>query len=294
MSETHHHLRFLEIIASQVSSVTIDETRRDHLTFCLAEAGFDTFSEDEGGRLHAFGDMVQINELALSEVLNSFATDFTFAKNEIADRDWNEEWEKNYHKPVEVIPGEVVIRASFHAPRPDLPFEIIIDPKMAFGTGSHDTTAGMMRLLHSLDLKGKSVIDMGCGSGVLGIYALMKGASSCVGVDIDEHAVANAVDNGRVNHVPLAVKQGDAAVLASLPKVDLFMANITRNIILRDLNKYLSALNERGILLLSGFLSQDLAMMEEALDRLSMKASEVLTSPNGWIALKAVRNRARQ
>ena len=263
---------------------------RDAAVFYLSEAGFDVFEDDEEGRLHAYAPKEAFSETAAREALEPLGegkADLAF--REIEDRDWNEEWEKNYHRPIEVIPGRLVVRASFHEARPDVPFDLVIDPKMAFGTGNHDTTSGMLRLIDTLGIEGKTVIDMGCGSGILGIFAMKKGAAACTSIDIDDRSTENALLNARVNGVTLRVVEGDARALQGLPEADFFFANITRNIILQDLDHYLAALRPGGSILLSGFLAEDLPIITGALAESGLEVTEILHSPGDWIALKAHR-----
>ena len=264
------------------------ETLRDLITYDLGERGFSMFLTETDGALRAYIPEEDYPAGSLRELLDSRCDGAAFSVERIADRDWNEEWEKNYHSPVEIVPGKVLVRASFHPARPEVPYEIIIDPRMAFGTGNHDTTAGMLRLIDECDLRGAEVIDMGCGSGILGIFALKKGAAAVHALDIDPWAVDNASDNAAANGVTLEVRAGDASLLPSLPRVKLFLANITRNIILQDLPSYLDRLLPGGTLLLSGFLAPDLPLVEEALRR-DGRCSVVRTvvSDAGWAALRA-------
>lgn len=264
-------------------------TRHDAAVFYLSEAGYGMFSDDERGTLHAFIEKSAYDEEKTAEALAPLGSCVTTRVSEIEDRDWNEEWEKNYHRPIEVVPGRVVIRASFHEARPDIPFDIVIDPKMAFGTGNHATTAGMIRLIDGLSLAGRSVIDMGCGSGVLGIFALKKGASGCTSIDIDDRSTANAQENADANGVSLDIRHGDASLLSSVRPADCFFANITRNIILEDLDRYLSALKPGGTLLLSGFLLSDLPAITRALSERGLETKETLNPEGDWVALRAER-----
>ncbi len=264
-------------------------TRHDAAVFYLSEAGYGTFSDDDLGTLHAFIEKSAYDEQKTAEALAPLGSCVTTRANEIEDRDWNEEWEKNYHRPIEAVPGRVVIRASFHEARPDVPFDIVIDPKMAFGTGNHATTAGMIRLIDGLPLAGRSVIDMGCGSGVLGIFAMKKGASCCTSIDIDDRSTANARENADANGVDLDIRHGDASLLPSVRPADYFFANITRNIILEDLDRYLSALKPDGTLLLSGFLLGDLPTLTRALSERGLETKETLNPEGDWVALRAER-----
>lgn len=272
-----------------------DDLVSDMVTFYLSEIGFEAFQEDEeGSGMHAYIVEECYSEgKTLDALLKAGIKDPRLRKSIIEERNWNEVWEQNYHNPVEVVPGRVVIRASFHPERVDLPFDIVIDPKMAFGTGGHATTSGMIRLIDSMELPSRTVLDMGCGSGVLGIFALKKGAAHCTAIDIDIHSVENARENALANGVELDIRHGDASLLQSgeIEPVDLFLANITRNIILSDLESYLHLLKEQGTLLLSGFLTQDLPLIRSALEERGMRITETLNPEGEWVAISAERER---
>lgn len=255
----------------------------------LGEIGFESFIRSEDGQnLLTYVAQDKYDAVALSGVLSELFEQYSevpYTQSEVEDKNWNEEWEKHYFQPVEVIPGEVVVRASFHAPVPHVPMQIIIDPKMAFGTGNHATTAGMMKLIGVLELSGKQVVDMGCGSGILGIFAMKLGAKACTCVDIDPWSVENAGQNALVNGVKLDIRLGDASVLSQCPRADLFLANINRNIILHDLKQYLRCVKPDGNMLLSGFLESDVTMVSDALEAEGWSILNVL-NPNGeWVAL---------
>lgn len=255
----------------------------------LGAIGFESFIRSEDGQsLLTYVVQDKYDAVELSQVLSELFEQYgelPYAQKEVEDRDWNEEWEKHYFQPVEVIPGEVVVRASFHAPMPHIPMQIVIDPKMAFGTGNHATTAGMMKLIGGLELVGKQIVDMGCGSGILGIFAMKRGAKACTSIDIDPWSVDNSAQNAMVNGVLLDVRLGDASILQECPKADVFLANINRNIILNDLPAYLRCLQADGDLLLSGFLTSDVDKVSEALSTEGWKVLEVINPEGDWVAL---------
>lgn len=271
----------------------VDEDMREVveqvLSYELAEVGFESFIRPEDGRrLLAYVPVDKYDAKSVERVLEECSVLYGEIGCEVAemeDKNWNEEWEKHYFRPVEVIPGEVVVRASFHEAVEGVPTEIIIDPKMAFGTGNHATTAGMMRLIGRLATEGKQVLDMGCGSGILGIYAMKKGAKACTSVDIDPWSVDNAIRNAEVNGVMLDVREGDASILDECPRADLFLANINRNIILADLEKYLACVQVEGDLLLSGFLTSDVEMITDALKGHGWEVSDSINHGGDWVAL---------
>lgn len=257
----------------------------DLVVYHLGEIGFDSFEQEEDGlKAYILSDVY--NEEQLKRVIEELPKEYIlfFEQKVCEDKNWNEEWEKNYFQPLQI--GNLGIRASFHAPMVGVKEELIIDPKMAFGTGNHATTASMIRLLNTLNLRGKSVIDMGCGSGILGIYAAKKGASRVYSIDFDEWSVRNTKENANLNNVELIVLHGDAAALSGLPKVDVFLANINRNVILADLGKYLCHTASHGVLLLSGFYDTDRVLIEEALHQKGWSITAVIEE-NSWLAVIA-------
>ena len=178
------------------------EMATDVLAAVLAEIGYESFVPDERG-VTAFVPQGKYDEIRLKEELSQYPIEGVSVAYEatfVAGRDWNEEWEKNYFKPI-VVGEECVIHSTFHTDVPQARYDVLIDPKMAFGTGHHETTTLMLQAILASDLTGRSVLDMGCGTAVLGILARMKGAASVVAVDIDEFAVENAIENIRLNHV---------------------------------------------------------------------------------------------
>lgn len=260
----------------------------------LADAGFESFEPDETG-LTAYirkelGDGVRTAEQALSDF--PMETAFRITSELIEGKDWNEEWEKNYFHPI-VIGDECVVRSSFHKNVPKTRYEILIDPKMAFGTGHHDTTSQMVRHILESDLEGKSVIDMGTGTGILGILACKHGAGEVTGIEIDRPAYENALENVSLNGAGMRVIHGDASALAGLEPADYLFANINRNIILADIDRYSQRLKPGGIMLLSGFFEEDVPMIAEAARRQGLQIAKRLVS-NRWTALKLVKDHAEQ
>jgi ribosomal protein L11 methyltransferase len=192
------------------------------------------------------------------------ATKIDYTVKEMEDKDWNEEWEKNYFKPIK-IGDKCIIRASFHEAEPGFQYEIIIDPKMAFGTGNHETTYLMIEQIFNLDLKGKKLLDMGCGTAVLAILAKLRGASEVVGIDIDQWAYDNALENTKLNHTEdIKIGLGGAEKIKEYGDFDVILANINRNIILADIPTYARSLRPGGTLLMSGFYKEDLPLIEDA------------------------------
>ena len=232
----------------------------------LADAGFETFESDAVGlTAYIAADATADAEALTRESLQDFPipAEFKVSSKRIEGRDWNEEWEKNYFRPI-VIEGECVVHSSFHKDVPQARYDIVIDPKMAFGTGHHHTTSRMAAWLLSEDLQGRSVIDMGTGTGILAMLASMRGAAPVTGIEIDPDAWENAVDNVRINGCDIRMICGDASALKELEPADYLLANINRNIILGDIAAYARALKPGGVMLLSGFYDHDLPMIEAA------------------------------
>lgn len=239
-----------------------NETMTDVMAALLCEHGYESFVPDECG-MTAYIKLENFDKKVLDEVTAElpFDTSVTVKCETVEGRDWNQEWEKNYFKPI-TVDGKCVIHSSFHTDIPSMPYDIVIDPKMAFGTGHHQTTTLIIRRLLELPLEGRSVIDMGTGTGILAILAAMRGAGPVTAIEIDEFAHVNAVENVSLNHHPeINVVLGDASALAGVEPVDLFLANINRNIIVGDLQVYASRLKEGGTMLLSGFYEDDIAIV---------------------------------
>lgn len=215
----------------------------------LIELGFDSFTEEQNGILgYIPKDLYQENELKNLWLMNSEEVKISFTHQEMPNINWNEEWEKNF-TPIHVE-NKVLIRAEFHEPNPEL-HEIIIQPKMSFGTGHHPSTHLMIQQMLEMDFQDKKVLDMGCGTSVLAIFAKQKGAKDVVAIDIDEWSVENSAENAERNGVILRISQGTAENLGA-ENFDIILANINRNILISDIPAYTKVLNSGGQLLLSG------------------------------------------
>lgn len=215
----------------------------------LIEIGFDSFTEEHDGILaYIQKDLFKEEDLKALHLLQNPDIKISYTFQEMPNINWNEEWEKNF-SPIN-IEGKVSIRAEFHENQ-NLPHEIIIQPKMSFGTGHHATTYLMIQQMLDLDFQNKSVLDMGCGTSVLAIFAKQQGAGKTVAIDIDEWSVENSIENAARNNVDLEISQGTAENLGS-ENFDIILANINRNILISDIPTYVSVLNEGGKLLLSG------------------------------------------
>ncbi|HAY3563150.1 TPA: 50S ribosomal protein L11 methyltransferase [Elizabethkingia meningoseptica] len=215
----------------------------------LIEQGFDSFTENPDGILaYIQADLLNEEELKQQWLLNHDEVKISYTYKEMPNINWNEEWEKNF-QPIN-IEDKILIRAEFHESQ-GLEEEIIIQPKMSFGTGHHATTYLMIQQMMDMDFNGKKVLDMGCGTSVLAIYAKKKGAADVLGIDIDEWAVENSRENAERNNTPMRVELGTADNLGQ-EKFDIILANINRNILISDIPRYVEVLEEGGSLLLSG------------------------------------------
>ena len=267
-------------------SFTMDDTGlfRDLLVDTLGNEGpYESFVETKEG-VKAYVPADKFERHFLEVTVETFPVQLKYTVEEMEDRDWNQEWEKSHQAVlVEYDGGSIWVRAPFHAHRTDVDYELIIEPKMSFGTAHHPTTYMMLSYVAELDMVGKRILDMGCGTAVLAILAKMRGASYVEGVDIDEWAFRNARENAASNHVEIALKLGDASTLQGL--FDIIIANINRNILLADMERYAAVLNPGGTLLLSGFYEADEASLIARANELGM----VLRSRknrDGWSALE--------
>lgn len=243
------------------------EVITDILSAQLGEIGFESFVVTPTG-LHAYIPQSLLSEEKVDELLSNFPVEAAigYTWKAMEDKNWNEEWEKNYFQPV-VIDDLLCIHSSFHKVEGEFKYRILIDPKMSFGTGHHQTTELMMRALLKMDVQRKSLLDMGCGTAVLAILASMRGASPITAIDIDEWAFHNSVENVRLNGVDnIHLLEGGAELLGT-ETFDVILANINRNILLQDMAKYTSVLNKGGQLVMSGFYKEDIAAIRAEAER---------------------------
>ncbi len=234
----------------------------DVLISMLADSGFESFTENENGTISAFIQSPLYTSALAQRLSSDEFTGFldSFRAEHIADQNWNAVWESQYD-PV-LIDNRCMVRAPFHPKQAGVEFDIVIMPKMSFGTAHHETTKLMIQYLLSLQVTGKSLLDMGSGTAVLAILARMKGASPVTAVDNDEWAFNNALENVQSNNfADIEVLLGDASLLSG-KKYDIILANINRNILLNDIPVYRESLNPGGKLFMSGFYSEDLPLIE--------------------------------
>ena len=266
-------------------NVTPKEPATEILIAELGDAGFESFVENENG-VTAYIQKGEYHEQILDDiyVLKNEEFQISYTKEEIAQVNWNSEWEKNFH-PIQVD-SLVSIRAPFHE-NPNLKYDIVIEPKMSFGTGHHETTHMMIQHLLDLDLNNKKVLDMGCGTGILAIFAELKGAQHIDAIDIDKWCYENSIENCERNKCEqISVFEGDASLLIN-KKYDLIIANINRNILLNDIQIYSSCLNDEGVLLLSGFYSEDIPIINAETSKFKLRLEKTIVR-NNWTALKYV------
>ena len=253
----------------------------------LGHIGFESFVENESGVV-AYIQKKDWNSNKVEDLylLNSNEFDITFKYSEIEQTNWNKEWEKNFN-PIQVN-GQVSIRAPFHD-NPSLNFDIVIEPKMSFGTGHHETTHMMVQHLLALDLKNKKVLDMGCGTGILAIFAEMKGAQPTDAIDIDSWCYQNSLENVQRNGCKyITVLEGDSSLLKG-KEYDVVIANINRNILLSDMKIYTDCLREKGVLLLSGFYKEDISIIESEVIKHGLVLDKMIQK-NNWVALKYMKS----
>ena len=253
----------------------------------LGFSGFESFVETPDGVIAYIQEADHFPTILDSvQILSSDEFAITYKFETIAQTNWNAEWEKNFN-PI-VVDNQCAIRAPFHEPF-NVKYDIVIEPKMSFGTGHHETTHMMIQHILASDFTNKSVLDMGCGTGVLAILAEKKGARLLEAIDIDNWCYLNSLENVSRNDCHhINVLEGDASLLKG-KQFDVIIANINRNILLNDLSTYVTCLNENGSLFLSGFYDSDCELIESTCDALNLKFEHKLKR-NNWVALKFVKS----
>ena len=276
---SHHYIEYQFFIEplQPASDILIAE---------LGDVGFESFVENEDG-ISAYIQQNDWSETILDDIqiLNSEEFSISYTKNFIEQVNWNEEWEKNF-SPI-IVDDVCSVRAPFHE-KPNTQYDIVIEPKMSFGTGHHETTHMMIQHILKNDMTGKTVLDMGCGTAVLAILAEMKGAKQLDAIDIDNWCYLNSIENAeRNNCTNITVLEGDASLLQG-KAYDVIIANINRNILLNDMHQYAKCLNDKGVLFLSGFYKDDIAVIEDECQKHYLKLTKTLER-NHWVALKFVK-----
>lgn len=255
---------------------------RDILLAMLDNMGYDSFQETpEGLKAYILEDDFNKEELESLFLFSSDEWDISYSVDKLENKNWNEEWETNY-EPIR-IDDQVHIRAPFHASQGDVPLEILITPKMSFGTGHHQTTRLMTKLMLQMDFSGKKVLDMGTGTGILAIVAEKRGATSIDAIDNFEWAVENTAENAQANDCEkITAIHGDAAALEGR-SYDAVVANINRNVLLEDMKTYRSTLSEGGDLLISGFFEVDFKQLDEQATSMGARLVNKITEER-WTA----------
>ncbi|MCF6241214.1 MAG: 50S ribosomal protein L11 methyltransferase [Bacteroidales bacterium] len=254
----------------------------------LSQKGFESFSDEEPfvkawitedlftGELQNFIKNIQLEN-----------TELSFEHRLIKEQNWNETWEKNYFEPI-LIADKCIVRSTFHENTPKLKYEILIDPKMSFGTGHHETTSLMIEEILELDVQGKTILDMGCGTGILAILSAQKGAKEICAIDIDKWSYNNTLENLQLNSIKnVHVEQGDKSNIGS-KFFNIIYANINKNVLLHDIPDYAAHIHHGGKLLLSGFY----AHYFEEINKIAQQSGLQLSNKrekNNWIMLSYIK-----
>lgn len=253
----------------------------------LCEIGFESFdTESEYIKAYIPENKFDMQKVKDSIIINHLKKelDIKFSVQKIENKDWNAEWEANF-QPI-VIKDTVCIRGGFHPKNENCKYDVVINPKMSFGTGHHSTTALMVEHISENVKDGSKVLDMGCGTSLLGIFASMCGAGEVVGIDIDEWAYNNSLENIELNNIQnMNVMLGDAERLKELSSFNIILANINRNILLNDMHYYVGHLEKGGFLIMSGFYTQDLKLIKEEAERQGLTYVQH-KEDNNWVAVK--------
>ncbi|MFD0794395.1 50S ribosomal protein L11 methyltransferase [Mucilaginibacter litoreus] len=269
------------------TTITTEDYQQDLLIAALGEIGFDTFEEVELG-FKAYIPVDNFDEQALNDALEPYREMFTFSYDVtlIPQKNWNEVWESNF-EPIQ-IGNKVYVRATFHQPQPQFPYEIVIDPKMAFGTGHHQTTAMMMQLMLENDFVGKKVLDMGCGTGILAILAAKLGAANITAIDYDPVCYESTIENADLNSTKdIKALCGSKEVIPD-EQFDIILANINRNILLDQMDAYARVLKPGGEIYFSGFYeTPDLDIITEEARKYNLKYI-THKKDKEWVAAKFV------
>ena len=266
----------------------------DILAAMAGEAGFETFEETEGG-LKGYVQQALFDQEALDQAIQFFPMDgieIIYNVEEAEDKDWNEQWEQEGFDPIVIADGQMVIHDGRHLPNtqrstPNSQLSIEIDAHLAFGTGTHETTQMVCAALLKESLKDKNLLDAGCGTGILGIAALKLGAKNVTAYDIDEWSADNTRHNAVINQVDehLKVMCGDASLLDAIPdRFDYVVANINRNILLQDMHRFRQVMKPQATLILSGFYTEDIPLLEEKGKELGM-VLEKQWENNNWACI---------
>lgn len=267
-----------------------EEVATDILAALLADAGFESFLPEDDG-MSAYVPQALYDAATVAATVVSFPLEgyeIAYESESIEGEDWNAEWEKNYFQPI-VLGEDCVIHSTFHTDVPKARYDILIDPKMAFGTGYHQTTCHMLRAILASDMNGKSVLDMGCGTALLAILARKHGATNVVAIDIDEFAYENAKENVVLNDTPdIEVRLGGSDAIKSADDFDFVIANINRNILLADMVNYIGCMHPGSELFISGFYTEDMDVLKEEAARHGLRYLSY-AEDNRWAMMRFVK-----
>ena len=279
----------MEYINVTFRTEDVEEWANDLLASMLGEVGFESFEETSRGII-GYCPAPAFDEAAMKQIVAELpiadASMIAYRIETIADQNWNAVWEQNGYEPIEIT-SECIIHASNKEISQDYKYDIIINPVQSFGSGYHETTRMILTYLLEMDITDKAVLDMGCGTGVLGILACLRGAGSLVSIDIDEWSWRNAIENIEANDIEGAeVVLGDASQLTDYPTCfDIVLANINRNILLADLEAYVSTMTPDSYIIMSGFYLDDLAMIQSKAESLGLRYIDHRTD-NDWTAVR--------
>lgn len=274
---------------TQVNLTPFMQEAAEVLMQLMADAGYESFEDIDNG-FNAYIQEQSFSEKIIDEINFPFKDiQIKYHHIQLEEKNWNEEWEKNYFQPI-VINNQVIVKSTFHEVKELYPIEILIDPKMSFGTGHHETTSMMIEHILELDFTDKRVLDMGCGTGILGILASKRGAKEVVGIDIDTWCIENSEENCQLNSVPnMSVELGDASTLQKHEIFDIILANINKNILLEDIPHYSDKLAKGGTLIISGFYANDEIDIEKITFSNSLTKTKLLEK-NNWVSISYTKN----
>lgn len=262
--------------------IEANEAQQEMLAAMLDDSGYEGFIQETDHILVYIPESLK-NESSLTETLTACGLNGTFRSEVIPPRNWNKEWESGF-QPV-AIADKIYIRASFHPPQPGYPYDILVQPKMSFGTGHHDTTASVMELMLHLELHGKEVFDYGCGTAILSVLASKLGAAHIFCNDIDDWIEENVQENLTLNQIQnVTYAMGDISLVAH-KQFDVILANINRNVLLDSFEAMNRALKPGGTVIISGFYTDDISTLQAQMPQHWSIVKQVTTA-NGWTALQ--------
>lgn len=279
-------MRYFEVKFRTIPCTT---TVNDVLSAFLGEIGFESFVEYNDG-IKGYIQQPIYNEKTLKETIENIPLEnisISYETELMEDKDWNEEWEKNFFQPI-VIGNRCAIHSTFHKDVPKAEYDILINPQMAFGTGHHETTSLILGELLDAELLNKSLLDMGCGTSILAILAAMRGAKPITAIDIDTWCVDNSKENILLNKIDnITVELGDASTLRGREPFDIIIANINRNILLHDMSSYAACMHKNSEIFMSGFYVEDIPLIQKKAESLGLEFISY-KEKNNWAVVKFI------